>query len=98
MRRTVSAILAGCAAPTGVVGGAVYTWERGRGRRPGGGRFRLTTTAGESMAQQLILSVEGPFSLAAAASFGFGPHDGRPSDAAMRLAFVADDLESHTAE
>jgi DNA-3-methyladenine glycosylase II len=49
------------------------------------------------MAQQLILSVEGPFSLAAAASFGFGPHDGRPSDAAMRLAFVADDLESHTA-
>jgi DNA-3-methyladenine glycosylase II len=51
------------------------------------------------MAQQLILEVTGPFSLAAAASFGFGPNTGRPlpgagPDAAvMRLAFVTDDLQ-----
>jgi DNA-3-methyladenine glycosylase II len=53
------------------------------------------------MAQQLILKVTGPFSLAAAASFGFGPNTGRPVPGAesadavvMRLAFVADDLHS----
>ena len=38
--------------------------------------------------------MDGPFSLAAAAAFGFGPNTGRPypADAVMRLAFVADDL------
>lgn len=42
------------------------------------------------------MPVDGPFSLAAAASFGFGPHTGRPeADASlMRMAFVADDLAS----
>jgi DNA-3-methyladenine glycosylase II len=43
------------------------------------------------------MQVDGPFSLAAAASFGFGPNTGRPfpdSDV-LRLAFVADDLKHH---
>lgn len=41
------------------------------------------------------LSVSGPFSLAAAAAFGFGPHTGRPrpDGRLMRLAFVTDDME-----
>jgi DNA-3-methyladenine glycosylase II len=45
---------------------------------------------------------DGPFSLAAAANFGFGPHTGRPTtepsegvDAHMNLAFVTDDFRSH---
>lgn len=41
------------------------------------------------------MPVDGPFSLAAAAAFGFGPNTGRPfpaGDAVMRLAFVTDDL------
>jgi DNA-3-methyladenine glycosylase II len=38
-----------------------------------------------------------PFSLAAAAAFGFGPHTGRPEPGAdeMRLAFVTDDMGHH---
>jgi DNA-3-methyladenine glycosylase II len=43
----------------------------------------------------LHLPVEGPFSLSAAAAFGFGPNTGRPSpdgEVTMRLAFVMDDL------
>jgi DNA-3-methyladenine glycosylase II len=46
---------------------------------------------------ELRLTVEGPFSLAAAASFGFGPGTGRPypTDGVMRLAFVSDDLRHH---
>ena len=59
------------------------------------------------MAQQLILTVTGPFSLAAAVSFGFGPNSGRPDgnagssaaeppdDGVLRLAFAADDLQRH---
>jgi DNA-3-methyladenine glycosylase II len=49
------------------------------------------------MTTQLLLPVDGPFSLAAAASFGFGPSTGRPFPDAriMRLAFVADDLRHH---
>jgi DNA-3-methyladenine glycosylase II len=49
------------------------------------------------MTTHLNLQVEGPFSLAAAASFGFGPNTGRPFPDArlMRLAFVADDLRHH---
>jgi DNA-3-methyladenine glycosylase II len=43
------------------------------------------------------IDVDGPFSLAAAASFGFGPNTGRPFPDAdfMRLAFVTDDLKHH---
>jgi hypothetical protein len=39
--------------------------------------------------------VGGPFSLAAAAAFGFGPNTGRPrpDEQLMRLAFVTDDME-----
>lgn len=39
--------------------------------------------------------VDGPFSLTAAAAFGFGPGTGRPypADDLMRLAFVTDDLQ-----
>jgi DNA-3-methyladenine glycosylase II len=42
---------------------------------------------------------DGPFSLAAAAAFGFGPDAGRPKPAGgeMRLAFVTDDLRHHAA-
>ncbi len=49
------------------------------------------------MTTQLTLQIDGPFSLAAAASFGFGPTTGRPLPDArlMRLAFVADDLGHH---
>lgn len=45
----------------------------------------------------LNLLVDGPFSLAAAASFGFGPNSGRPEpdSGLMRLAFVGDDLDTH---
>jgi len=49
--------------------------------------------------QLLHLAVDGPFSLSAAAAFGFGPNAGRPApgdEAMMRLAFVTDDL-SHQA-
>ncbi len=46
------------------------------------------------MTKHAILAVDGPFSLAAAAGFGFGPNTGRPfpEGDVMRLAFVADDL------
>jgi DNA-3-methyladenine glycosylase II len=47
------------------------------------------------MTELVRMPVDGPFSLAAAAGFGFGPNAGRPSqagDPVMRLAFVADDL------
>ena len=49
------------------------------------------------MRTQLTMQVDGPFSLAAAASFGFGPSTGRPFPDArlMRLAFVTDDLRHH---
>jgi len=48
------------------------------------------------MTTRIILPVDGPFSLGAAASFGFGPNTGRPwPDDLMRLAFVADDLRHH---
>ncbi len=42
------------------------------------------------------LAVDGPFSLAAAARFGFGPTSGRPEpgESLLRLAFTADDLVS----
>ena len=42
---------------------------------------------------------DGPFSLAAAAAFGFGPNAGRPTPAGgeMRLAFVTDDMRHHAA-
>jgi DNA-3-methyladenine glycosylase II len=45
--------------------------------------------------QQVRITVDGPFSLAAAAAFGFGPNTGRPrpSEQLMRLAFVTDDME-----
>jgi DNA-3-methyladenine glycosylase II len=40
---------------------------------------------------------DGPFSLTAAANFGFGPNSGRPMsrDAEMKLAFPTDDFEHH---
>ena len=46
------------------------------------------------MADLIRMPVDGPFSLAAAAEFGFGPGTARPhpDDQAMRLAFVTDDL------
>jgi DNA-3-methyladenine glycosylase II len=47
------------------------------------------------MTELVRMPVDGPFSLAAAAGFGFGPNMGRPSpagDVTMRLAFVTDDF------
>jgi DNA-3-methyladenine glycosylase II len=43
------------------------------------------------------LTPDGPFSLEAAAHFGFGPNTGRPTyaDARMKLAFPTDDLTNH---
>ena len=45
------------------------------------------------------ITPDGPFSLAAAAGFGFGPNTGRPvyRDAAMKLAFTTDDF-AHQAD
>jgi DNA-3-methyladenine glycosylase II len=52
---------------------------------------------GMLMTTRVIMPVDGPFSLPAAAGFGFGPHTGRlfPDGEVMRLAFVADDLRHH---
>jgi DNA-3-methyladenine glycosylase II len=49
------------------------------------------------MAAQITMKVDGPFSLAAAAGFGFGPSTGRPfpDGDVLRLAFAADDLKHH---
>jgi DNA-3-methyladenine glycosylase II len=49
------------------------------------------------MTKRVIMPVDGPFSLAAAAGFGFGPNTGRPfpDGDVMRLAFAADDLRHH---
>jgi DNA-3-methyladenine glycosylase II len=50
---------------------------------------------GVNMTELVRMPVDGPFSLAAAAAFGFGPNTGRnylADDAVMRLAFVTDDL------
>jgi DNA-3-methyladenine glycosylase II len=49
--------------------------------------------------REITIVPEGPFSLAAAASFGFGPNTGRPKPDgdSMSLAFVADDLQHHAA-
>ncbi len=51
------------------------------------------------MTTDLTIRPDGAFSLAAAASFGFGPNTGRPKPDgnSMSLAFVADDLEHHAA-
>jgi DNA-3-methyladenine glycosylase II len=46
------------------------------------------------MVQRVVLAVDGPFSLAAAAGFGFG-HRAGSDEEIMRLAFVADDLRHH---
>jgi DNA-3-methyladenine glycosylase II len=45
------------------------------------------------------ITPDGPFSLTAAAAFGFGPNTGRPKSAGaeMRLAFVTDDMRHHAA-
>ncbi len=49
------------------------------------------------MSVTLSLPVDGPFSLAAAASFGFGPNTGRPEpdSGLMRFAFAGDDLDTY---
>jgi DNA-3-methyladenine glycosylase II len=48
----------------------------------------------DPQAQRVRIAVDGPFSLAAAAAFGFGPSTGRPrpDEQLMRLAFVTDDM------
>jgi DNA-3-methyladenine glycosylase II len=51
------------------------------------------------VAVELTITPDGAFSLAQAASFGFGPNTGRPKPDgdSMSLAFVADDLEHQAA-
>lgn len=53
----------------------------------------------DATAGEVTIKPEGEFSLAAAASFGFGPNTGRPKPDgdSMPLAFVADDLQHHAA-
>jgi DNA-3-methyladenine glycosylase II len=53
----------------------------------------------EAAGEDLTITPDGAFSLAAAASFGFGPNTGRPKPDgdSMSLAFVADDLVHHSA-
>jgi DNA-3-methyladenine glycosylase II len=53
----------------------------------------------EATAREITVTTDGEFSLAAAASFGFGPNTGRPKPDgdSMSLAFVADDLRHHAA-
>jgi DNA-3-methyladenine glycosylase II len=53
----------------------------------------------DATARDLTITPDGDFSLAAAASFGFGPNTGRPKPDgdSMSLAFVADDLRHHAA-
>jgi len=54
---------------------------------------------GDSVTREQTITLDGTFSLAAAASFGFGPNTGRPrpDGNSMSLAFVADDLVHHAA-
>jgi DNA-3-methyladenine glycosylase II len=49
------------------------------------------------MLEHVVVPVDGPFSLAAAASFGFGPNNGRPDpgDDCLRMAFGGDDLKNY---
>jgi DNA-3-methyladenine glycosylase II len=53
----------------------------------------------DATARDLTITLDGDFSLVAAASFGFGPNTGRPrpDGDSMALAFVADDLRHHAA-
>lgn len=53
----------------------------------------------EAAKREQAITPDGAFSLAAAASFGFGPNTGRPKPDgdSMSLAFVADDLVHHAA-
>ena len=53
----------------------------------------------DAIAGDITIAPDGEFSLAAAASFGFGPNTGRPKPDgdSMSLAFVADDMRHHAA-
>jgi DNA-3-methyladenine glycosylase II len=53
----------------------------------------------DASSRDLTITPDGAFSLAAAASFGFGPNTGRPrpDGNSMSLAFVTDDLVHHAA-
>ncbi len=53
----------------------------------------------DAPSSEITITPEGPFSLAAASAFGFGPNTGRPKPDgdSMSLAFVADDLQHHAA-
>jgi DNA-3-methyladenine glycosylase II len=81
---------AGTAAIDADVRGGRYTWVQAIGRV----LRQCSPHLGVSQVSALRMAVDGPFSLAAAAAFGFGPNTGRPYPGAevMRLAFVADDL------
>jgi DNA-3-methyladenine glycosylase II len=76
--------------PGGNVGSGCYISAMTLSGRSGEG-----APAQDPEPQQVRITVDGPFSLAAAAAFGFGPNTGRPrpDEHLMRLAFVTDDME-----
>ena len=47
------------------------------------------------MTEQIVIEPRGPFSLQAAAEFGFGQRDATPGRDTINLAFALDDLEHH---
>jgi DNA-3-methyladenine glycosylase II len=55
----------------------------------------MDDVARPAMSEQITIQPRGPFSLRAAASFGFGQRDATPDGDAMNLAFALDDLEHH---
>src|SRR5260370_5408026 len=72
-----------------------------RSSRPGAGDPRSNVSAPRYINVMTTFSItpDAPFSLSAAAGFGFGPRTGRPRPAGseMRLAFVTDDMAHHAA-
>src|SRR5258708_39798443 len=72
-----------------------------RSSRPGAGDPRSNVSAPRYKKVMTTFSFrpDAPFSLSAAAGFGFGPRAGRPRPAGsqMRLAFVTDDMAHHAA-
>src|ERR1700760_3086857 len=55
------------------------------------------TSAEPLITASFTISPRGPFSLAGAATFGFGQRDGRDWDGVMRLAFCLDGYATHAA-
>src|SRR6266568_4948841 len=63
------------------------------------GRSNVSAHRYKNAMTTFSIKPDAPFSLSAAAGFGFGPRTGRPRPAGseMRLAFVTDDMAHHAA-